>query len=241
MDATGAIILFGFVTVLVLLGVGGYFVARTDAFGEWWEGFKERQAARAEQRRIRNEALAAQRADWNAVLDREKAWGIENPLPPGVVLERAVERMTREGWSLQNRDETTASFARDQGAEACLGCILMLFFLLPGILYLLLANKTARITLAVYPHEGGSRLVVGGDDPVTRNQLIEWARSLRDEEPQLLLESPSVSPEQQTVEYSTRTPTTLAEKLRELAELREAGLITEEEFEVKKKDLLDRM
>jgi hypothetical protein len=67
------------------------------------EGFKERQAARAEQRRIRNEALAAQRAEWNAALDREKTWGIENPLPPGVVLERAVERMTREGWSLQNR------------------------------------------------------------------------------------------------------------------------------------------
>jgi hypothetical protein len=36
MDATGAIILFSFVAVLVLLGVGGYFVAReNDAFGEW--------------------------------------------------------------------------------------------------------------------------------------------------------------------------------------------------------------
>jgi hypothetical protein len=31
-DATGVIILFGFITVLVLLGVGGYFVSRTDAF-----------------------------------------------------------------------------------------------------------------------------------------------------------------------------------------------------------------
>jgi hypothetical protein len=72
-------------------------------------------------------------------------------------------------------------------------------------------------------------------------RLVEWARSLRDEEPQLLLESPSVSPEQQTVEYPSRTPTTLAEKLRELAELREAELITEVEFEAKKKDLLDRM
>jgi hypothetical protein len=50
-----------------------------------------------------------------------------------------------------------------------------------------------------------------------------------------------VSPEQQTVEHPSRTPTTLAEKLRELAELREAELITEVEFEAKKKDLLDRM
>ena len=34
---------------------------------------------------------------------------------------------------------------------------------------------------------------------------------------------------------------TLAEKLRELAELKEAGLITPEEFEAKRRDLLDRM
>jgi cytochrome c-type biogenesis protein CcmH/NrfG len=34
---------------------------------------------------------------------------------------------------------------------------------------------------------------------------------------------------------------TLAEKLRELAELKEAGLITPKEFEAKRRDLLDRL
>lgn len=56
----------------------------------------------------------------------------------------------------------------------------MLLFILPGILYLLLANRTARVTVAAYPYEGGSRLVIGGDDPATRNRLMEWARGLRE-------------------------------------------------------------
>src|SRR4051794_16448789 len=152
MDATGAILLFGLVAVLLLGGLGTYFISRTEAFAEWWEEFRERQAENAARRRAQNEALAAQQAQQNEALAMQRAqrweatnwereWGIENPFPPGVVLERAVEQMTRQGWSLQNRSDTTASFARDQGADTCTGCILMLFFLLPGILYLLLANK----------------------------------------------------------------------------------------------------
>jgi hypothetical protein len=101
-------------------------------------------------------------------------------------------------------------------------------------LYLLLANRTARVTVAAYPHEGGSRLVIGGDDPATRNRLIEWARSLREGDLSALVE---LTPPE------NRSPAgeTLAEKLQELNGLRDAGLITDEEFEAKKKDLLDRM
>ena len=42
-------------------------------------------------------------------------------------------------------------------------------------------------------------------------------------------------------EGQPRPASTLAQQLRDLAELRDAGLITPEEFETKKRDLLDRM
>jgi Short C-terminal domain len=223
MDATEAIVLLGFVVAVLSLGVGGYLISRTDAFAVWWEGVKERRAA-----------SAARMQEQNAALDRELQRGIETPLAPDAVIGGVVERMTREGWSLQNRTDTTASFAQDQGADTCARCLLMLLFILPGILYLLLANRTARVTVAAYPYEGGSRLVIGGDDPATRNRLMEWARGLREG----VLSAPvELAPPE------NRSPAggTLAEKLQELNGLRDAGLITDEEFEAKKKDLLDRM
>jgi hypothetical protein len=102
MDATEAIILFAFVVAVLSLGVGGYLISRTDAFAVWWEGVKARRAA-----------SAALRQEQNAALDRELQWGIETPLAPDAVIGGVVERMTREGWSLQNRTDTTASFAQD--------------------------------------------------------------------------------------------------------------------------------
>ena len=122
----------GFFAAVLALGVGGYLITRIDAFAVWSEGFQERQAA-----------SAARRQEQNAALDRELQWGIETPLAPDVVIGGVVERMTREGWSLQNRTDTTVSFAKYQGADTCAGCLLMLLFILTGILYLLLANRTA--------------------------------------------------------------------------------------------------
>lgn len=58
--------------------------------------------------------------------------------------------------------------------------------------------------------------------------MTEWARSLRsesDEEEEIGL-APFDNP---------------LDQIRRLAELRDAGLVTPEEFEAKKRDLLDRM
>jgi hypothetical protein len=223
-QVAGAVVFFVLFALLVG-GLGLYYVGGFPILAEWWERFKANQAARA-----------AQRQEQLAALDREQQWGIETSFAPAVVIGGVVERMTREGWALQNRTDTSASFAQDQGADACAGCALMLLFLLPGILYLLLANRTARITAAAYPHEGGSRLVIGGDDPATRNRLAQWARELREGDLQTTEELP---PSEQP-SHAINAPT-LATRLRELSEARDAGLITEEEFEAKKKDLLDRM
>ena len=124
--------------------------------------------------------------------------------------------------------------ARDQGADACLGCFLTLLFILPGILYFYLYNRTARVTVAAYPRGSGSRVIVGGDESSTVHMLSNVIRGLPETPPE------RAAKDQAPVEQIDQ-PSGLAGKLFELNELKEAGLITPEEVEAKKKDLLDRM
>ncbi len=119
-------------------------------FRRRWERFRADEAAR---RARAEEAQAANRArieEAQAAQQREREVGIETGWPPELVLDGVVEWMTRNGWALQNRTEGTATFARDVGVNACLGCFLTLLFILPGILYFYLYNRAARITVAAY-------------------------------------------------------------------------------------------
>jgi hypothetical protein len=50
-----------------------------------------------------------------------------------------VEAMTHTGYGIESRTENAVTFARHEEANSCLGCLLMLFFIVPGLLYLLLA------------------------------------------------------------------------------------------------------
>jgi hypothetical protein len=224
LDATGAILFFGLVAAVLLGGLGVYFVSRTDAGAALWEGFKERLAA--------YNARAAARA---SAARREQEIGIEVSLPPAYVLARVVEHMTRQGWGVSNQSQNSVTFARDEGADACIGCVLMLVFIVPGLLYLLLANRTARLTVAAYPHEEGARVIVGGEGMGGEGPgaLTDWVKRLAEE--------PSDLPPALEESKTHQDPRTLGETLRELAELKEAGLITPEEFEAKKRDLLDKM
>jgi hypothetical protein len=87
---------------------------------------------------------------------RECEAGVETPPPTNLLLDRIVEGMTRQGWGLQSRTESTAAFARDEGADGATVCCLAFLFLLPAILYMLLYNTTRRVTVSAYPHGGGS-------------------------------------------------------------------------------------
>ena len=110
--------------------------------------------------------------------EREKKVGIEAPVPPDAVLDRAVEFMVRAGHPLESRTDNSATFVRLQKPSVETGIVLLLFFLLPGILYFLFGSKTVRATLVVFPDTGGSRVVVGGDDSKAKSRLTDWARGL---------------------------------------------------------------
>jgi len=167
-----------------------------------------------------------------AAAQREQEIGIEVPLPPERVLALVAEQMTRQGWSVSYQTPSSVTFARDEGPDWGLACCLMVVFLIPALIYLLLArNRTARVTVGAYPYEQGSRVIIGGDRPPVA--LADWGRRLEEAAQKL----PPPEPE----EGQPRPTSTLAQKLRELADLREAGLITPEEYEAKRRDLLDKM
>lgn len=165
-----------------------------------------------------------------AAATRERAVGIEVALPPRAVLDRAVEAMTRSRMhALEARSENSLTFVRREKPSTFAAIFLLLLFILPGILYLMFGSRMVRATLAVFAGEaGGSRIVVGGDDRWTVARLTEWARGLR-------LEPAG------TEAAEVDAPDNPIDQIRRLAELRDAGLVTPEEFEAKRKDLLDRM
>jgi hypothetical protein len=163
--------------------------------------------------------------------------GIEVGLPPDRALDQAVEAMTKAGYNLGNRTQNTVTFIRHEKPDPLVAGCLALLFILPAIFYVLVRRNTLQITLAAYPAENGARLVIGGDDRQGVTGLKKWAKRLpKEPEPSQPL-APSELPE--------NSPTTdrvsLADKLRELAELRDAGLITQEEYETKRAELLRRM
>lgn len=113
-------------------------------------------------------------------------------------------------------------------------------FIVPGILYFLLAKGTMRVTVAAYPYQGGSRVVVGGDDEITIRGLEDWIRGLATI-PTRQKSDPS-QPEVVKDQPEPMQPTSsIASKLRELNELRETGLITQEEYEAKRAELLKEL
>jgi hypothetical protein len=77
----------------------------------------------------------------------------------------------------------------------------------------------------VYPYEGGSRLIVGGDDHDAVRGIERWASLLRSEY--------VIGAEPPPAERNA------ADRIRELAQLRDEGLSTEGEYEAKRRELLE--
>ena len=84
---------------------------------------------------------------------------------------------------------------------------------------------------------GGSRLILGGDDFVVVREIGDWARGLRYGD--TVVEADPVSALPAADPPSALPQRSALERLRELAELRDAGLITPEEHEENKRRLLE--
>jgi hypothetical protein len=65
------------------------------------------------------------------------------------ILDRAILGKQQSGWLVNNRTDTTCQLTKTQGANGCIGIILCLFFILPGVLYFIFAKKTLIIVISV--------------------------------------------------------------------------------------------
>jgi hypothetical protein len=96
-------------------------------------------------------------------------------LAPSDALDAATMHMLARGFSLEARFSNSVTFAKHEGPNLFIGCLLFLLFVVPAIIYLALAGRDTRTTLAAFPVEEGSRLHVGGDNREGVLELRRWA------------------------------------------------------------------
>jgi hypothetical protein len=99
-------------------------------------------------------------------------------MTPAQVLEQAATHMATRGFAIESRLANTVNFSFREGPNVILGCVLLLFGILPGLLYFLLAGGDRRTTLLVNEEGEGSRVYVSGDRGVPLDELRNWVLSL---------------------------------------------------------------
>jgi hypothetical protein len=97
------------------------------------------------------------------------------------------------------------------------------------------ASRDVPFTITAAPAAGGCRLLYSGEYRADYDAFRRWLKTTPGPDPTIKL------PEEGTVGRESNAPIDTPAQIRELAELRDAGVITAEEFESKQKDLLDRM
>jgi hypothetical protein len=108
-------------------------------------------------------------------------WGqgvVVTDMTPAQVLEQAATHMASRGFAIESRLANTMNFSFREGPNAFLGIVLLLLFILPGILYFLLAGGDRRITLLVNEEGEGCRVYVSGDGGAPLDELRNWVLSL---------------------------------------------------------------
>jgi hypothetical protein len=99
-------------------------------------------------------------------------------LSPSEVLDAATAHMLARDFSVEARFGESVTFTKHEGPNMVIGCLLFLLFIIPAIIYLVLAGRDTRTTLAVFPAQGGSKLHVGGDNREGVLELRRWAEAL---------------------------------------------------------------
>ena len=149
-------------------------------------------------------------------------------------LEQAVRRLTREGATVTARTGNTVSFTYRAGPNVLILLFLLLLFVIPAIIYAIAASRDVHFTVTATPAPGGCRLLFGGEYGAGYNAFQRWLRTLPGPNPEL-------TGEEESVPTASEAPADIPTQIKKLAELRDSELITGEEFEQTKRDLLKRM
>jgi hypothetical protein len=68
------------------------------------------------------------------------------------ILDSEVTKQVQAGWRLASRTDTTATMVLEQKPSACLGIILLLLCIIPGVLYLM---NTKNMSIYIEVDEEG--------------------------------------------------------------------------------------
>jgi len=203
---------------------------------------KERvRAVRKEQRRVNEDRTRVERS-----ATRER--GPLIPLGTQEALNSASSHMTRKGFTIASRSDASVTFSNRREPSSGIGCFLLLLGILPGVVYLALAGRQVRSTLVVIPEGAYCRAQIGGESDSGYRHLRKWRGSLPQPSARLgepakdaRQELPAPKVDSNAAIESGLSPDSIPEQIRQLAELRDSGFLSSEEFEAKKTDLLGRM
>ncbi|MEN9935040.1 MAG: hypothetical protein RLZZ387_1619 [Chloroflexota bacterium] len=67
------------------------------------------------------------------------------------ILDAEIVRQVTAGWRVVSRTDTTAQLLTDRGPNGCIGLLLLIFFVVPGILYMLLYKGSSSMYIDVDP------------------------------------------------------------------------------------------
>jgi hypothetical protein len=89
------------------------------------------------------------------------------------ILEKEITRQLKKGWRISSRTETGCQLIMDKKRNGCLIVILFLFFILPGIFYLIL---TQGKTISVYVEVNEDGQIKYSSKDLSADQLREANR-----------------------------------------------------------------
>ncbi len=81
----------------------------------------------------------------------------ESPADPRRIMMAAVAIVaTKRHWQVVTQSESSASFRYHRRPKALIAVVLLFFFLVPGIVYMVLAGKRESLVLNIYCDEAGT-------------------------------------------------------------------------------------
>lgn len=157
----------------------------------------------------------------------------------GLTCEEALDELGRHftqlGARITDRSKHHIACSYRKGPEAFVLLVLLLLFILPAILYWMAASRDVHFTITATPDVGGCRLLFGGERSAVYEEFLAWVEDAPSPNPNIVV------PEEAVAAEGGEMPAGVPDQIRELAKLRDAGIVSQEEFEMKKRDLLDRM
>lgn len=104
---------------------------------------------------------------WSYQQGRPGAIGFNAQHPPRQVVVAALQSFSGHGWTTTSQTDQTISFARTQAPGCLITGFLLLFGIIPGLLYWIAAKRTLTVSVTAQPGGGGSASMVN----------IAWSRN----------------------------------------------------------------